>query len=106
MGDIGTRKLFENDKVILWELFLDPGELLERHTHQRDYLFYVIDGSTLEVVGGNGQPDSTVEIRSGDTLDFHLDGEQLISVGRKSPDGTRDPQRAQRGRRPLSRDYR
>ena len=84
MADIGTRKLFENDKVILWELFLDPGELLERHTHQRDYLFYVIDGSTLEVAGANGQPD-TIEIRSGDTLAFHLDDEQLISVGGKVP---------------------
>ena len=26
MADVGTTKLFENEKVVVWEMVLEPGE--------------------------------------------------------------------------------
>jgi hypothetical protein len=30
---VGTKLLFENDRVRVWEMRLKPGESSERHTH-------------------------------------------------------------------------
>ncbi len=50
MPEVGTRKVFENDQIIVWELELKPGERLPLHTHRLNYIFYVISGSTIEVI--------------------------------------------------------
>ena len=47
MADVATTKLFENDRVIVWEMVLEPGESTGVHTHQRDYFFHVLEGSTV-----------------------------------------------------------
>lgn len=49
MGDVGTKLIFENERVKVWELTLLPGEALGPHTHEHDYLILPIDGSTMEV---------------------------------------------------------
>jgi hypothetical protein len=36
---IGTNLVFENEKVKVWELFLEPGQQLELHHHQLEYIF-------------------------------------------------------------------
>ncbi len=48
-GEVGTKMIFENEKVKVWEFTLAPGELIPMHTHHMDYLFHVYEGSTLEV---------------------------------------------------------
>jgi redox-sensitive bicupin YhaK (pirin superfamily) len=45
--NIGTRLMFENDRVRVWDLALAPGESLPKHIHQNDYLFIVINGGSL-----------------------------------------------------------
>ena len=54
MADVGTRKVYESDDVVLWEFFLEPGENTKLHTHTRDYVFYVVEGSTLKVFDAEG----------------------------------------------------
>ena len=49
MVGVGTQKVFEDDRVIVWHLDLEPGEQGERHTHTLDYVIRVLSGSTLEV---------------------------------------------------------
>ena len=44
---VGTRLLFENDRVRVWDLALAPGEALEKHIHRDDYLFIVAAGGSL-----------------------------------------------------------
>jgi quercetin dioxygenase-like cupin family protein len=51
MAGVGTRKVFEDDRVIVWHLDLEPGQQGERHTHKLDYVVRVLSGSTLEVAG-------------------------------------------------------
>jgi len=57
MAEVGTRLVFENDQVKVWEFTLAPGEAIGSHTHERDYFFYPIEGGTLEVQRANGRID-------------------------------------------------
>ncbi|WP_052337110.1 cupin domain-containing protein [Nocardioides alkalitolerans] len=40
---IGTRIWFENDRVQVWDLSLQPGERLPFHCHDQDYFWTVTD---------------------------------------------------------------
>ena len=44
MAGVGTQKVFENERVIVWHLDLEPGEQGERHTHHLDYVVKVVSG--------------------------------------------------------------
>jgi len=41
---VGSRMLY-----VLWEFELEPGAKTPCHTHEHDYLFYVLQGTRLEV---------------------------------------------------------
>jgi quercetin dioxygenase-like cupin family protein len=61
MAAVGTKLLFENEQVKVWEFTLAPGETIESHTHQHDYFFYPIEGGTLEVSRASGITQATLE---------------------------------------------
>ena len=44
VGEVGTKKLFENDRVVVWEMRLEPGETELIHEHKNDYLMVQIAG--------------------------------------------------------------
>lgn len=54
MADVGTKLVFENERVRVWEFTLQPGESIETHHHELDYFFYPIQGATLEVSRASG----------------------------------------------------
>ena len=43
-GDVGTELWFENDRVRVWQLKLEPGQAAGFHTHREDYFWAVLDG--------------------------------------------------------------
>jgi len=47
MTGVGSKIVFEDEKVKVWEFNLEPGEKTPLHTHELDYVFYVIDGANL-----------------------------------------------------------
>jgi hypothetical protein len=47
--------LFENDRVRVWELRLEPGQIEALHEHKNDYVMIQIDGDR---VAGEFEPDS------------------------------------------------
>jgi quercetin dioxygenase-like cupin family protein len=51
-GDVGTKLIFENERVKVWDFTLQPGEAIGVHTHQHDYLILPIETSTVEVTRG------------------------------------------------------
>ena len=57
MSEVGTKLVFENERVKVWEFTLEPGEAIGAHTHHYPYVFYAIEGSTLEVTRANGRVD-------------------------------------------------
>ena len=79
MAGVGTGKVFENDRVVVWHLDLEPGEESGRHTHKMDYLVRVVSGARLEVFGPDGESLETVELEAGDVTSFRIDGDQLVS---------------------------
>ena len=78
MSGVGTSKVFENDKVIVWEMALEPGESTGVHTHEHEYFFQVISGSTLETISSDGESLGSFEFSSGSTHYLTLDGDDLV----------------------------
>jgi beta-alanine degradation protein BauB len=49
LGGVGTKVLFEDDRVRVWELRLAPGERSDVHQHELDHLLIEIDGDRVAV---------------------------------------------------------
>ncbi|MCA9118704.1 MAG: hypothetical protein H6822_04505 [Planctomycetaceae bacterium] len=79
MTGVGTRKVFEDDRVIVWHFDLEPGEQGKPHTHNLDYVVRVLSGSTLEVSGPDGELLYSVERQAGGAISFRIAGDQIIS---------------------------
>jgi len=79
MAGVGTQKVFENDRVIVWHLDLEPGEQGERHTHELNYVVRIVSGSTLEVFGPDGESLDTVELEAGEAVSFRIDGDRVVA---------------------------
>jgi predicted metal-dependent enzyme (double-stranded beta helix superfamily) len=47
LGDVATKLLFENDRVKVWELALEPGATSDVHEHQHDYLLIQLEGDKI-----------------------------------------------------------
>ncbi len=50
LGTIGTRMLFENNRVRVWEVRLAPGEEGAVHRHDLDHLLIQVAGDRIAVV--------------------------------------------------------
>jgi quercetin dioxygenase-like cupin family protein len=61
MAEVGTKLIFENERVKVWEFTLAPGQELGSHRHEHDYFFYPIEGGTLEVTRASGTTRATLE---------------------------------------------
>ncbi|MCX7864542.1 MAG: hypothetical protein N2423_05850 [Novosphingobium sp.] len=47
LGDIGTKLLFEDDRVRIWEMSLAPGEETAPHHHENDYYLLICQGDRI-----------------------------------------------------------
>jgi quercetin dioxygenase-like cupin family protein len=47
-GKVGTRLLFENARVKVWEMVLEPGASSELHEHTMDYCLCIVEGSSID----------------------------------------------------------
>ena len=45
LGEIASVVLFENDRVKIWNLIVEPGESSDWHLHGRDYVTVVIESN-------------------------------------------------------------
>jgi predicted metal-dependent enzyme (double-stranded beta helix superfamily) len=50
LGDIATKLLFENDRVRVWEMDLEPGQRSDVHEHKLDYVMIQVSGDTMSAV--------------------------------------------------------
>ena len=64
--DVGSKLLFENDRVRVWDLTLAPGESTGRHRHKEDYLYVVIGGGSLQPVDADGLKGKSRPMADGD----------------------------------------
>jgi beta-alanine degradation protein BauB len=63
--NIGSAVLFENERVRVWEVRLQPGERGEFHIHDREYFWTVVDPG----IGKQRSDDGTFKIRRYDEGD-------------------------------------
>ena len=54
VGDVGTRLLWENERVRVWHLELGPGESSPLHTHMHPYFFVVVQSSATRTEFADG----------------------------------------------------
>jgi predicted metal-dependent enzyme (double-stranded beta helix superfamily) len=74
---VGTKLLFENDRVRVWDLRLAPGESTGMHRHETDYLYVVIGGGTLQTVHGDGRRDPPRRMEDGEVHFRSVAGENV-----------------------------
>lgn len=68
-ANVGTRLLFENDRVRVWDLRLAPGESLPKHIHRLDYLFIVSESGDLRHIDPDTpENDVAVSYRDGQVV--------------------------------------
>lgn len=85
MSEVATTRLFENDRVIVWEMVLAPGDSTGIHTHEHDYFFHVLSGSTLDTVDAQGKPLGEFEFSTGRTYYLSLLGDELVMADVRVP---------------------
>jgi hypothetical protein len=81
---VGTRLLFENDRVRVWDLRLAPGESTGLHRHATDYLYVVIGDGALQGKNSDGTPQPIERMSDGEVRFRHIDGEDVheaVNVG-------------------------
>ena len=44
IGNVGERIIFEDDRVRMWELTLEPGQASDLHRHDLDYYLIIFEG--------------------------------------------------------------
>ncbi len=76
-SDVGTRLLFENDRVRVWDLRLAPGQSTGLHRHEHDYLYVVIGDGRLQGADEQGEKSEVREMKDGEVRFNELDGEAV-----------------------------
>jgi len=56
LGDIGSKLLFEDDEIRIWELRLAPGEESSPHRHTCDYVIVDVAGDKIAAKSVPGYP--------------------------------------------------
>src|SRR5258708_37942819 len=90
LGEMGTRVLFEDDRVRIWELALAPGEETAPHRHDLDYYIIVIDGDAIAAAphvlstGSSAEYIAVEGVKRGDVVPMEKGGIELArNIGTK-----------------------
>lgn len=54
MGNVADRVLFEDDRVRIWEMKLEPGQHSDLHHHQHDYYLVILSGDLVAGIPPKG----------------------------------------------------
>ena len=74
---VGTKVVFEDDRIRLWELNLAPGEKTPPHEHKLPYIIIIIEGDRIAAVP---HPKSTGE--SASLIDVDVKGGEYYVMPR------------------------
>ena len=91
LGDVGTRVVFEDEHVRVWQLKLTPGEDSAIHRHTLDHLLIQVAGDRIAVIP---EPDSEGPYR--DYLEADVVPGAVVHVSRGGVETARNV-----GRRPY-----
>ena len=86
-SSVGTKLLFENDRIRVWDLCLEPGESIGLHRHHEDYCYIVIGNGALQRVEKGGEKGAVRKMKDGDVVFREISGEEVHGA-RNAGDGT------------------
>ena len=61
LGEVGHKVLFENEHIRMWEVRLEPGQMIDFHIHYHPYLVVSLGGGENEIETIFGKKISTQE---------------------------------------------
>ena len=76
-SEVGTKLLFENNRVRVWDLCLAPGQGTGLHRHTTDYFYVVIGDGTLQRVDDDGTRHEPRSMKDGEVHFRSIDGESV-----------------------------
>lgn len=79
-GQVADRVVFENERVRVWEMDLEPGEASDFHEHTLDYLLCVIEGESVDADFEGGK-SIQIPVQPGTVL-FVPKGNREVAVNR------------------------
>lgn len=81
---VGSKLLFENDQVRVWDLRLAPGESTGLHRHTTDFFYVVIGSGALQRFGPDGSTAPARQMSDGEVHFRSVPGEDVheaVNVG-------------------------
>ena len=75
---VGTRLLFENQRVRVWDLQLAPGQSTGMHRHVNDYLYVVIGDGSLQAADAEGNRGEARDRQDGEVVFNALEGGDAV----------------------------
>ena len=88
LGNVGTKLLFEDERVRIWEMRLEPGEASDLHHHADDYYLAMLQGDMIAGIPPeeSGLPPFVARIPSGgETVSVPKGGtEWAMNVGNET----------------------
>jgi quercetin dioxygenase-like cupin family protein len=69
-GAVGTELAYEDERVRVWRIDLQPGEVAPLHTHSLDYTSVVIEGDVVERLNADGTVDR-LQVQPGGFMRWH-----------------------------------
>lgn len=82
LGQVADSVLFENERVRVWEMTLEPGESSDFHEHRLDYLLCIIEGESIDADFEGGK-SIQIPVQSGTTI-FVPKGNRETAVNRSA----------------------
>jgi quercetin dioxygenase-like cupin family protein len=83
-ADVGTRLLFENERVRVWDLNLVPGQSTGLHRHESDFFYIAIGGGTLQGIDAEGNLGEPSTMEDGHVVFRNIPDEEVheaVNVG-------------------------
>jgi len=88
VGQVADEILFEDDKVRIWQMTLEPGEASDLHVHEHDYYLIILSGDLVAGVTPKDFPmDSFVGVvpQGGNTVPVPKGGKEwALNVGKET----------------------
>lgn len=75
--NVGGQKVFENDRIIVWNFELKPGEETPMHKHGNSYMWYAIQGGPLDCEDEDGNDLGVFDVPTGSVFEIKCEGDQL-----------------------------
>ena len=75
---VGSELLFENEKVRVWDLQLQPGQRLGMHRHKNEYVLIFVGDGKLHSINADGTTRFVQETHDGQVFYRKFEGDEDV----------------------------